>query len=103
MPQISIALSRLMLCFDVGRLIKPAGAKQNGWKRGHPFDFEADLKAWPRWRRRFYFVRLNRDLAGAAPAWRLWIYSRKGGRSLDLFWRPARFWFRAHLHLPRTL
>lgn len=103
MPQVSIGLSRVTIWWDVGWPIKPSGAKRNGWKRGHPFDYESELKAWPRWRRGFHFVRLNPDIDGAAPAWGLWVYSWRGARSVNLAWRPRLFTFRAHLHLPRAV
>jgi len=101
MRDISIAFSRPMIRWDIGWPIHPSGAKQRGYLTGHPFDYEVELKTWPWWRRGFHFCRLNRDLPGAAPGWRLWIYSSKGARAIEFFWRPARFWCSAHVHLPR--
>lgn len=98
MPEVCIAVSRLMVRWDIGWPLRPFGKVRGG---NHRFDYEADLNGWPWWRVRLVLVPMNRDRPGAAPAWRLCAYSRKGCRCIDAYWRPARFWWRAHVQLPR--
>ncbi len=76
----SISLRRVRLQWDRGWPCKPH--RNPEWKCTHKFDW-SELQTWPWWKLGFSFVRL--DTTPPAKGWGFWIYSRRGGRRIDIY------------------